>query len=74
MSVLNPVQPRDLVTAFKIAPEFTQIGDKIIGPAPWGSAGDQRVERFMVFTNRDSKIVDMQGLRHSEPPSGSRTP
>jgi hypothetical protein len=46
-----------------IAPEFTQLGDKIIGSAPWGSPDDRHQERFMVFTVRDGKIVDMQGCR-----------
>ena len=41
-----------------IAAEFQRFGDKIIGAAPWGDAK----ERFMVFTVRDDKIVDMQGF------------
>ena len=45
-----------------IHPEFVQVGDKIIGSAPWGTPGDPQQERFMVFTIRDSKIVDMQGF------------
>ena len=47
-----------------IAAEFVQVGDKIIGSAPWGAEGDGdgREERFMVFTVRDEKIFDMQGF------------
>lgn len=46
----------------QITPTFTEVGDKIIASAPWGASGTQRQERFMVFTIRDSKIVDMQGF------------
>lgn len=42
-------------------PEFTQVGDKIIGSTRWVQAGGTRVERFQVLTVRDGKIVDMQG-------------
>jgi len=45
----------------RITPEFTQVGDKIIASAPWTESGDRFQERFMVFTVRDGKIVDMQG-------------
>ena len=45
----------------RIDPEFTQLGDKIIASAPWAEPGDRFQERFMVFTVRDGKIVDMQG-------------
>ena len=49
-----------------IAAEFTQIGNKIIGSAPWSApemaAADRRQERFMVFTVDNDKIVDMQGF------------
>jgi len=37
------------------------VGDKIIASAPWTESGDRFQERFMVFTVRDGKIVDMQG-------------
>ena len=43
-------------------PEFVQVGDKIIGSAPWSEPGDRHQERFMVFTVRDGKIIDMQGF------------
>lgn len=46
----------------QITPEFVQVGDKIIGSAPWGAPGERRQDRFMVFTVRDGKIVDMQGF------------
>lgn len=46
----------------RINAEFTQIGDKIIGSAPWRAPGDRYEERFMVFTIRDDKIIDMQGF------------
>jgi hypothetical protein len=46
----------------QITPEFVQSGDKIIGSAPWGASGDRTQERFMVFTVRNSKIIDMQGF------------
>jgi hypothetical protein len=46
----------------QITPEFTQIGDKIIGSAPWPSAGGTSQERFMVFTISADRIVDMQGF------------
>jgi hypothetical protein len=46
----------------RIIPEFVQVGDKIIGSAPWNAPGDRREERFMVFTIRDGKIIDMQGF------------
>ena len=45
-----------------INPEFVQVGDKIIGSAPWAPSGERYEERFMVFTIRDNKIVDMQGF------------
>jgi len=45
-----------------ITPEFIQLGDKIIAGAPWSEAADRHQERFMVFTIRDGKIVDMQGF------------
>lgn len=46
----------------QINPEFVWVGDKIIGAAPWGAPGDSHQERFMVFTIRDAKIVDMQAF------------
>ncbi|HKT44911.1 MAG TPA: hypothetical protein VJQ85_08915 [Gaiellaceae bacterium] len=42
-------------------PEFTQVGDKIIGSTQWRQAGGARIERYQVLTLRDGKIVDMQG-------------
>ena len=50
-------------------PEFTQIGDKIIGATQWLEDGGTRIERYQVLTVRDGKIVDMQGcssLRQAE--------
>jgi hypothetical protein len=46
----------------RISPEFVQVGDKIIGSAPWGSAGEPQRDRFMVLTIRNDKIIDMQGF------------
>ena len=48
--------------SLEISPTFTQFGDKILASALWGSPGDGLVERFMVFTVRDGKIVAMQGF------------
>ena len=45
-----------------IVPEFVQMGDKILASAPWSEPGDRYHERFMVFTVRDGKIIDMQGF------------
>jgi hypothetical protein len=45
----------------EIQPQFTQIGDKIIGSTQWLGADGRRRERFQVLTVRDGKIVDMQG-------------
>jgi hypothetical protein len=45
-----------------ITPEFQQFGDKIIGSAPWSQPRDRHHERFMVFTVRNGKIIDMQGF------------
>jgi hypothetical protein len=42
-------------------PEFTEVGDKIIGSTAWLAADGRRQERFQVLTVRDGKIVDMQG-------------
>ena len=50
------------VRQVRIDPEFVQVGDKIIGSAPWATSGDRYEERFMVFTVRDNKIIDMQGF------------
>jgi len=44
-----------------ISPEFTQVGNKIIGSTSWLAADGRRQERFQVLTVRDGKIVDMQG-------------
>jgi hypothetical protein len=48
--------------SLQIDPTLTELGDKILASALWGSPGDRRVERFMVFTIRDGKIIDMQGF------------
>jgi ketosteroid isomerase-like protein len=45
-----------------ITPEFVQVGDKIIGCAASSEPTDRAQGRFMVFTVRDGKIVDMQGF------------
>lgn len=45
----------------EVQPEFTQIGDKIIGSTQWQGADGRRHERFQVLTIRDGKIIDMQG-------------
>lgn len=44
------------------APQFTQVGDRIIGSAQWMVGDGEHQERFMVFTVRDGKIADMQGF------------
>jgi hypothetical protein len=44
-----------------VQPEFTQVGDKLIGSTAWLGADGRRHERFQVLTVRDGKIVDMQG-------------
>lgn len=46
----------------RITPEFIEVGDKVIASAPWPSSGTRRIERYMVFTVRDAKIIDMQGF------------
>lgn len=46
----------------RIDPEFVQVGDRIIGSAPWGSPDEPQRDRFMVFTVRGGKIVGMQGF------------
>jgi len=45
----------------EVQPEFTQVGDKIIGSTRWPDADGVPHERFQVLTLRDGKIVDMQG-------------
>jgi hypothetical protein len=45
----------------EVQPEFTQVGDKIIGSSGWLGADGRRQERFQVLTIRGGKIVDMQG-------------
>jgi hypothetical protein len=45
----------------EVQPEFTQLGDKIIGSTQWLAADGRRHERFQVLTIRNDKIVDMQG-------------
>jgi hypothetical protein len=47
----------------KVRPEFTQIGDKIIGSTVWTDDEGKRQKRYQVLTIRDGKIVDMQGCR-----------
>jgi hypothetical protein len=46
-----------------VQPEFTVVGDKIIGSTSWVGDDDRRVERFQVLTIRDGKIIDMQGCK-----------
>jgi hypothetical protein len=56
-------QKRGQRPAAPIEPTFAQVGDdKIIASSGWAPAGDRRQERFMVFTFRDNKIIDMQGF------------
>ena len=45
----------------EVQPEFTQVGDKIIGSTVWLGAEGQRRERYQVLTLRGGKIVDLQG-------------
>jgi hypothetical protein len=45
----------------EVQPEFTQIGDKVIGSTTWLAADGTRRQRYQVLTLRDGKIVDMQG-------------
>jgi len=45
-----------------LAPEFVEVGDKIVASSPWAVPGGEYEERFMVFTARNGKIVDMQGF------------
>ena len=45
----------------QVQPEFTQVGDKIIGSTKWFGVNGRRQERYQVLTVRDGKIVDMQG-------------
>lgn len=45
----------------ELRPEFTVLGDTIIGSTRWLGADGRRHERFQVLTIRDGKIVDMQG-------------
>lgn len=49
-----------------VQPEFTQIGDKIIGSTVWRDDEGRDVERYQVLTIRDGKIADMQGCRTRE--------
>jgi len=44
----------------EMQPEFTQVGEKIIGSTRWLGADGRHHERFQVLTLRDGKIVDMQ--------------
>jgi hypothetical protein len=45
----------------EVQPEFTQVGDKIVGSTAWLTPDGRRQERFQVLTIREGKIVDMQG-------------
>jgi ketosteroid isomerase-like protein len=45
----------------EIRPEFTQVGDCVIGSARWIDEDGCSRERFQVLTVRDGMIVDMQG-------------
>lgn len=45
------------------APEFVQIGSKIIASRRWVGAYSITRERHVVLTVEDGKIVDMQGCR-----------
>jgi hypothetical protein len=47
----------------QVQPEFTQVGDKIIGSTIWRDDEGRDVERYQVLTLRDGKIADMQGCR-----------
>jgi hypothetical protein len=47
----------------QVAPEFTQVGDRIISSTVWRDEDGRDVERFQVLTVRDERIVDMQGFR-----------
>jgi hypothetical protein len=47
----------------QIRPEFTQVGDKIVGSTIWRDDEGRDVERYQVLTLRDGKIADMQGCR-----------
>ena len=45
----------------ELQPEFTEVGNRIIGSTRWVDEEGRRGERFQVLTVRDGKIVDMQG-------------
>jgi hypothetical protein len=47
----------------RVQPEFTQVGDRIIGSTIWLDEDGADVERYQVLTIRDGKIADMQGFR-----------
>jgi hypothetical protein len=47
----------------QVQPEFTQVGDKIIGSTIWRDDLGRDVERYQVLTLHDGKITDMQGCR-----------
>lgn len=49
-------------SAEPIVPSFTQVGDKIIGSSQWAVGEGRHQERFMVFTVRAGRIIDMQGF------------
>jgi hypothetical protein len=51
----------------KVQPEFTQVGERIIGSTAWLGADGHRHERFQVLTIRNGKIVDMQGCASRRP-------
>jgi ketosteroid isomerase-like protein len=44
-----------------IQPEFTQVGDRIVGSTRWTTPDGRAQERFQVLTLRDGTIVDIQG-------------
>jgi hypothetical protein len=46
-----------------VRPEFTQVGDRIIGSTIWRDEHGRDVERYQVLTIRDGKIADMEGFR-----------
>jgi hypothetical protein len=47
----------------EVQPEFTMVGDKVIGSTMWTNDDGRRQERYQVLTIRDGKIADLQGCR-----------
>jgi hypothetical protein len=47
----------------QVQPEFSRVGDKIIGSTHWLDADGARHERYQVLTLRAGRIVDMQGCK-----------